>query len=71
MIAAVNRGRRVTLGADKAHDAAEHIANLRAIGVTLHAAQTPPAGALPSMAAPPATPATRQNRAASSAPSLP
>jgi transposase len=30
---------RVTLGADKAYDAASHIANLRAIGVTPHVAQ--------------------------------
>jgi transposase len=33
------RGRRVTLGSDKAHDAAEHITRLRAIGVTPHVAQ--------------------------------
>ena len=39
MIQAVARGRRATLGADKAHDAAEHIARLRAIGVTPHVAQ--------------------------------
>ena len=38
MIAAAGRGRRVTLGADKAHDAAEHVAQLRAIGVTPHMA---------------------------------
>ncbi len=34
MVAAAAPGRRVTLGADKADDAAEHVANLRAIGVT-------------------------------------
>ncbi len=39
MIAAAGHGRRVTLGADKAYDAAEHVANLRAIGVTPHVAQ--------------------------------
>jgi transposase len=39
MIQAAARGRRVTLGADKAYDAAEHIARLRAIGVTPHVAQ--------------------------------
>jgi transposase len=39
MIAATARGRRVTLGADKAYDAAEHVAKLRAIGVTPHVAQ--------------------------------
>jgi transposase len=39
MIQAAARGRRVTLGADKAYDAAEHVANLRAIGVTPHVAQ--------------------------------
>lgn len=39
MIAAAARGRRVTLGSDKAYDAAEHVANLRAIGVTPHVAQ--------------------------------
>ena len=39
MIQAAVRGRRVTLGADKAYDAAEHIARLRAIGVTPHVAQ--------------------------------
>jgi transposase len=39
MIQAVARGRRATLGADKAYDAAEHIARLRAIGVTPHVAQ--------------------------------
>ena len=39
MIAAAVRGRRATLGADKAYDAAEHIARLRAIGVTPHVAQ--------------------------------
>jgi transposase len=39
MIQAATRGRRATLGADKAYDAAEHIANLRAIGVTPHVAQ--------------------------------
>ncbi len=36
---AATRGRRATLGADKAYDAAEHIARLRAIGVTPHVAQ--------------------------------
>ena len=39
MIAQATRGRRATLGADKAYDAAEHIARLRAIGVTPHVAQ--------------------------------
>jgi IS5 family transposase len=39
MIAAASRGRRVTLGSDKAYDAAEHVANLRALGVTPHVAQ--------------------------------
>jgi transposase len=39
MILAASRGRRVTLGADKAYDAAEHVARLRAIGVTPHVAQ--------------------------------
>jgi transposase len=39
MILAATRGRRATLGADKAYDAAEHIARLRAIGVTPHVAQ--------------------------------
>ena len=39
MIRAAARGRRVTLGSDKASDAAEHIAALRAIAVTPHAAQ--------------------------------
>jgi transposase len=39
MIAAASHGRRVTLGSDKAYDAAEHVAALRAIGVTPHVAQ--------------------------------
>ena len=39
MIVAAVRGRRLTLGADKAYDTAEHVANLRAIGVTPHVAQ--------------------------------
>jgi len=39
MIQAAARGRRATLGADKAYDAAEHVARLRAIGVTPHVAQ--------------------------------
>jgi transposase len=39
MIQAAGRGRRVTLGSDKAYDAAEHIAAPRAIGVTSHVAQ--------------------------------
>jgi transposase len=39
MIAARARGRRVTLGSDKAYDAAEHVANLRAMGVTPHVTQ--------------------------------
>jgi transposase len=39
MIEAVARARRATLGADKAYDAAEHVARLRAIGVTPHVAQ--------------------------------
>jgi transposase len=39
MITVAARGRRVTVGSDKAYDAAEHVANLRAIGVTPHVAQ--------------------------------
>jgi hypothetical protein len=39
MIKAAARGRRATLGADKAYDAAEPVAALRAIGVTPHVAQ--------------------------------
>jgi len=39
MIQAAARRRRATLGSDKAYDAAEHIAALRAIGVTPHVAQ--------------------------------
>jgi IS5 family transposase len=39
MIRAAARGCRVTLGSDKAYDAAEHVAALRAIGVTPHVAQ--------------------------------
>jgi transposase len=39
MIQAATRGRRATLGSDKAYDAAEHVARLRAIGVTPHVAQ--------------------------------
>ena len=39
MIQAATRRRRATLGADKAYDAAEHVARLRAIGVTPHVAQ--------------------------------
>ena len=39
MIGAATRSRRATLGADKAYDAAEHVARLRAIGVTPHVAQ--------------------------------
>ncbi len=39
MIVARTGGRRVTLGSDKAYDAAEHVANLRAIGVTPHVTQ--------------------------------
>ena len=39
MIAAAARGHGATLGADKAYDTAEHVANLRAIGVTPHVAQ--------------------------------
>ena len=39
LIAAAAQGRRVTLGADRAYDAVEHVANLRAIGVTPHVAQ--------------------------------
>lgn len=39
MIQAAARGRRATLAADKAHDAAKHVAQLRAIGVTPHVAQ--------------------------------
>src|SRR4029077_8478150 len=39
LVAAAARGRRVTLGSDKAYDAAEHVANLRAMGVTPHVAQ--------------------------------
>ena len=39
MIQAATRRRRATLGADKAYDAAKHVARLRAIGVTPHVAQ--------------------------------
>ncbi len=39
MIQAASRGRRVTLGADKAYDVAEHVGRLRAMGVTPHVAQ--------------------------------
>jgi IS5 family transposase len=39
MIKAADRRRRATLAADKGYDAAEHIAALRAIGVTPHVAQ--------------------------------
>jgi IS5 family transposase len=39
MIKAAARGRRVTLGADKAYDAAEHVVRLRTIGITPHVAQ--------------------------------
>lgn len=33
-------GRRITAGEDKAYDTADHVANLRAIGVTPHVTQT-------------------------------
>jgi IS5 family transposase len=39
MVTAAASGRRVTLGADEAYDAAEHAAHLRAINVTPHVAQ--------------------------------
>lgn len=39
MIATATRKSRATLGSDKAYDAAEHVARLRAIGVTPHVAQ--------------------------------
>lgn len=39
MIEAVAPGGGVTLGADKAYDAASHVASLRALGVTPHVAQ--------------------------------
>lgn len=39
MIATTARGRRVTLGSDKAYDTAEHVANLRALNVTPHVTQ--------------------------------
>ncbi len=39
IIAAAARARRCSLGADKAYDAAEHVARLRALGVTPHVAQ--------------------------------
>jgi hypothetical protein len=42
MIGQAACGRRVTPGADKAYDAAEHVARLRAIGVTPHVAQNTP-----------------------------
>jgi hypothetical protein len=32
-------GRRLTVGEDKAHDTADHVAHLRALGVTPHVAQ--------------------------------
>jgi hypothetical protein len=38
MIQAAARGRRATPGADKAYDAAEHVARLRAVDVTPHVA---------------------------------
>ena len=34
-----SRGRRITAGADKAYDTAEHVAKLRAAGITPHVAQ--------------------------------
>ncbi|MGY3294197.1 hypothetical protein ACVWWP_007264 [Bradyrhizobium sp. LM3.6] len=34
-------GRRITAGEDKAYDTADHVANLRAIGVTPHVIQKP------------------------------
>ena len=36
---AKKRGRRITVGEDKAYDTADHVANLRAINVTPHVAQ--------------------------------
>ena len=39
MIVAAARGHRATLGADKAYDTVEHVANLRSIGVTPHVAR--------------------------------
>jgi hypothetical protein len=39
LVAAAARSRHVTLGADKAYDAAEYVAHLRAIRVTPHLAQ--------------------------------
>ncbi len=33
------RGRRITVGSDKVYDTREHVANLRAMGVTPHVAQ--------------------------------
>jgi IS5 family transposase len=39
MIEDTARGRRVTLAADKGYDTAEHVARLRAVGVTPHVAQ--------------------------------
>ena len=42
MIEAVAPAGGVTLGADKAYDTAEHVANLRRLGVTPHVAQNPP-----------------------------
>ena len=39
MLAKPARGGRITVGSDKAYDTAEHVANLRAMGVTPHVAQ--------------------------------
>jgi IS5 family transposase len=39
MAAGPARGGRITIGSDKAYDTAEHVANLRAMGVTPHVAQ--------------------------------
>ncbi len=39
MLAGPARARRITVGSDKAYDTREHVANLRAMGVTPHVAQ--------------------------------
>jgi hypothetical protein len=51
--------RRITVGADKAYDAAGFVAALRERNATPHVAQTPATGARRSTAAPPAIPVTR------------
>src|SRR3954469_5929332 len=50
-------GRRITAGEDKAYDTADHVANLRAIGVTPHVTQTRPS---PKPARPATAPSTNE-----------